>query len=208
MCSDRAVRLRRDFAQVLRLIKSHALLHIYHRERNERGQIVATIEDYAIVWDLVADLVAEGVSALVSDAVRETVEIVSDLVARKDYPVTVAKVSQALGIDKSSASRRVSRAISQGWIVNLEDKKYRPRRLDRGDRLPERESVLPHPDVLKNRETGPETATMQPHQEKPMVSGTSRLQSPMQPQCNHTTTGVQGCTEVAPPLQPLKTRNY
>jgi hypothetical protein len=47
-----AVRLRRDFGAVLNLIRSHALLHRANRERDERGRIVATVEDYAVVRDL------------------------------------------------------------------------------------------------------------------------------------------------------------
>lgn len=55
-----AVRLRRDFPAVTALIKAHALLHQLHRERDASGAIVATIEDYAVVRALVADLVADA----------------------------------------------------------------------------------------------------------------------------------------------------
>jgi hypothetical protein len=42
-----AVRLRRDFGAVLRLIKTHAILHQCQRGRDEQGRIVATMKDYA-----------------------------------------------------------------------------------------------------------------------------------------------------------------
>jgi len=42
-----AVRLRRDFGQVLALIKGHAILHQATRERDAEGRIVAMPEDYA-----------------------------------------------------------------------------------------------------------------------------------------------------------------
>ena len=60
-----AVRLRRDFKAILSLIKAHAILHQLTRERDRDGRIVATLEDYAAVRELVLDLVSEGVGATV-----------------------------------------------------------------------------------------------------------------------------------------------
>jgi hypothetical protein len=54
-----AVRLRRDFGALLNLIRAHTLLHQASRERDAEGRIVATIEDYAAIRALVADLVSE-----------------------------------------------------------------------------------------------------------------------------------------------------
>ena len=52
-----AVRLRRDFGAILTLIRAHALLHQVSRQRDERGRVVATLEDYAAVREIVAGLV-------------------------------------------------------------------------------------------------------------------------------------------------------
>ncbi len=41
-----AIRLRRDFSSLLSLIKAHAVLHYQTRGRNERGALIATLEDY------------------------------------------------------------------------------------------------------------------------------------------------------------------
>jgi hypothetical protein len=56
-----AVRLRRDFGAVLNLIRAHAVLHQATRQRDAEGRVIATVDDYAAVRALVADLVAEGV---------------------------------------------------------------------------------------------------------------------------------------------------
>jgi hypothetical protein len=60
-----AVRLRRDFGTVLALVRAHALLHQANRARDAEGRIVATLTDYGVIRELVADLLAEGVEASV-----------------------------------------------------------------------------------------------------------------------------------------------
>jgi hypothetical protein len=49
-----AVRLRRDFGAVLNLIRAHAVLHGATRERDGEGRIIATLQDYAAVRELIA----------------------------------------------------------------------------------------------------------------------------------------------------------
>ena len=46
------------------------------------GRIIATVEDYAVVRELVADVMTEGVGGTVSNTVRETVEAVVVLVSQ------------------------------------------------------------------------------------------------------------------------------
>jgi len=74
-----AVRLRRDFGSLLALIRAHAVLHQASRERDAAGCIIATLDDYAVVRGLVADVIAEGVGATVSASVQETVATVAKL---------------------------------------------------------------------------------------------------------------------------------
>src|SRR5262249_44187500 len=75
-----AVRLRRDFPTILALIEAHALLHQVSRVRNAEGAIIATLEDYSAVCELVDDLVSQGVDATVPKAVKETVTAVTALI--------------------------------------------------------------------------------------------------------------------------------
>src|SRR5215211_5687565 len=55
---DVAVRLRRDFSVIQSLIRAHAILHQATRDRDAKGQIVATLKDYAAIRKLVANLIA------------------------------------------------------------------------------------------------------------------------------------------------------
>jgi hypothetical protein len=138
-----AVRLRRDFPVILALIEAHALLHQASRERGGDGAIVATIEDYDAVREIVADLVSHGVDATVPATVRETVKAVAKIGGCDQEGVSLAKLKDSLGIDKSSTSRRVKTAIDRGYLKNLEDKRGRPMRLVLGDAMPNDVEVLP-----------------------------------------------------------------
>ena len=145
------MRLRRDFGAILNLIRSHALLHRARRGRDRRGRIIATIDDYATVRDLVADLISEGVGATVPPIARvETVATAKKLLDESDdESVTIKAIGDELGLDKNPAYRRVQMAVDDGYLKNLEDRKGRPARLVLGDDLPEDQPILPDPEELQ-----------------------------------------------------------
>jgi hypothetical protein len=144
-----AVRLRRDFGALFTLIKAHAFLHQATRERDAQGRIVATIDDYAAVRELVADLISEGVNASVSKTIRETVQAVATLQAVALGGVSLPQLVKTLNLDKSSVSRRANDAQSKGYLVNLEDGKGKPARLTIGEPLPDDIEILPPPEKLE-----------------------------------------------------------
>ena len=110
-----AVRLRRDFGNLLTLIRSQALLHRASRTNDAQGRIVADVADYRQVYDLVVDVIAAGVEATVPATVRETVEAVATLIEAGPLGsegVSSAQVAEVLGLDKSAAWRRVRVAMA------------------------------------------------------------------------------------------------
>ncbi len=144
-----AVRLRRDFGALLNLIRAHAMLHQNSREKDAQGRIVATVEDYAAVRELIADLVAEGVEATVAATMRETVIAVrASLGGVADATVSVTTVARHMKLDRSAVSRRINAAIDRGYLKNLEEKRGQPARICLGDVLPEDADVLPSADSL------------------------------------------------------------
>ncbi len=145
LADNRAVRLRRDFGAILNLIATHTILHQTQRQRSADGRIEATIEDYEAVYDLVIDIVSEGVQATVKKEIRETVEAVSKAQVK---PVSITELAQVLNLDKSAVSRRVKVAISLGYLKNLETREKQPAKLEVGDPLPEDTKILPSPDKL------------------------------------------------------------
>jgi hypothetical protein len=126
-----AVRQRRDFGALLTLIRAHALLHRGSRSRNEAGSIVATVQDYAVVRALVADLFSEGIEATVPATVRETVDA---LVTLKKDELSLGELAAKLALDKSVTSRRLRQATELGYLVNRETRRGRPARIVLGGR--------------------------------------------------------------------------
>ena len=115
--------------------------------------MLATLGDYATIYELVSDYMAEGVQASVPESVCETVEAVSRT-AQTASAATVQEVARSLGIDKSAASRRCKTAESRGYIRNQETSRGRPARYVPADPLPVAKSLLPHPDVLASAMRG------------------------------------------------------
>ncbi len=101
------------------------------------GRIIATLDDYAAVYELTHDLIATAVNDAVSTTVRETVATVRRLIEESADGVSVTAVARTLGIDKGSASRRVKRAIRGGYVVRAEERPGRASRLAIGEPLPE-----------------------------------------------------------------------
>src|SRR5262249_13404432 len=146
-----AVRLRRDFGALLSLIRAHALLHRESRGRDDQGRIVAVVADYKAVHDLVEKLFAESIEATVSAVVRETVVAVAEYIDEHQAPaITLTQLAKELKLDKNSVHHSVRKAITAGYLPNLEEKKGRPARIVLDEPLPAEESLLPAPGTLKN----------------------------------------------------------
>jgi hypothetical protein len=147
MIDPAAVRLRRDFGAILSLIRAHAILHQAKRRRDDDGRLIAGIEDYGVVHELVADLVGEGVEASVPDGVRRVVRAVEQLTAEEDAFPTAVAVARHLGLDKATTWRWIQVALARNHLKNLEHRRGRPARLAVDDPLPKK-SLLPALDIL------------------------------------------------------------
>ena len=158
-----AVRLRRDFGALLALIRAHALLHQATRERGGKG-IVANLEDYAAVRDLVARLISEAVEKTVKPEVRE---IVATVAAHDKQHVTQGMLADELKLDKGTVSRRVRAALDGGYLVNQEERKGRPHKLVIGAPPPDDLEILPTLRAVEGELHGPRNT------ESPLATGVS-----------------------------------
>ncbi len=141
-----AVRIRRDFSQILSVIKTFALIHQAQRQRDNKGRSIASLDDYRLTCWLLEDVLSTTVTGGASSAIRETVQAVNELY-QPEKPVSLPMLMDHLGLARSSISYRVSRAIAGGWLVNLSKQKGMPAQLKAGLPLPDR-SFLPDADAL------------------------------------------------------------
>ena len=136
-----AVRLRRDFATLLALIETHAIIHQLDRETDAQGRIIATPDDYLAVRALVADLMSDAVGTTVKATVRQTVEAIRQLTTPRG--VTVKQLADHLQLERSAAQYRVQAARDGGFIVNIEDRRGMPARYTLDNPLPAEVALLP-----------------------------------------------------------------
>lgn len=142
---SRAPRVFRDFARLVALVAAVTILRHTRRRRDGEGRLVADLEDYARVRDLVEEMYAGA--AGVSPVTRKAVGVVAELRAAGRNPVTVAMVAESLNLNPKTAWRRLKSALQGRWLVNEELQRGRAARLVLGDSLPP-ESGLPTPDEL------------------------------------------------------------
>ena len=130
---------------------------------NENGFIVASVDDYRIVYDLVSDVINESAESSIKPMIRQTVAAVSALLLSEaaDRPksisvldnqktVDIASLARELDLDSSSTSRRVKQAVKEGFLENLETRKGFRARIILGRKIPDDRPVLPSPEELEN----------------------------------------------------------
>jgi hypothetical protein len=177
-----AVRLRRDFSVLLSLIKIIAILYQQQREIDANGSIVATLDDYALAYDLISVKINEGAESSIKPIIRETVAVVDKLLNSGDSSLVSSfidknnnrqsfldntTIANALGLDTSSTSRRLKQAIRMGYLENLETQKGKRSKIVLGKIIPEDDSILPLPEDLKILwEAQPNSSAIVQHQNK------------------------------------------
>jgi hypothetical protein len=149
-----ALRLQRDWISTLALVRARALLQRATRERDARGRVAATVDDYRQVRELVEPIVAAGVEAAVKPSVRETVETVSRLLHDSPAGIDQRELGIALGsgsrpLDKAAVSRRVADATAGGYVRNEENRPGYPSRLVLDRPMPDDRAVLPPAEELE-----------------------------------------------------------
>ena len=139
-----AVRMRRDFRQLLTCIQAIALLHQCRRSKTVEGWVIATIDDYAQARTLLEPVFDTILSEGVTPAIRQTVEAVN-----LTEEVTATDLANRLKLSKSTISYRVTRALDGGWLTNSETRKGHSAKLSRGIPLPKQSSALPLPETVR-----------------------------------------------------------
>lgn len=146
-------RIKRDFPQLLSLIRAHARLHQANRQI-EDGEIVAEVADYTAVWHLLGNALEMAVGAQVPDQITKVVRAVTSVTTARDEfvdGVPLYMVAEKLTGDaskgKSLASKWVKRTLEQGYLVN-ESRPGHPMKLLPGEPIPGERQILPTPEEL------------------------------------------------------------
>lgn len=150
--TNSAPRILRDFQRLLALIKAVTVLRHTKRNRDAKSRLIATLEDYQTIRDLTNHMYVGSVSGA-SNLVRETVEAVEELLSSTGSMGTInaKQIADQLGIHASSAGRRIEKALENGWLINMEDRRGRPLSISLGDPLPAT-GGLPEPEELDLQE--------------------------------------------------------
>jgi hypothetical protein len=142
------IRFRRDTNQLFTFIRASAILHQAQRQKDDRGRVIASVDDYKLAHPLFAKAMAEASGKAVPDNVRAVVALIAERagtpaakpegmrftrveVAGRAAEVTISReqIGTATGIGKWAANRAVNAAIELGFLVNNEIRPKRPFRL-------------------------------------------------------------------------------
>lgn len=123
-------RVMRDLKQMISLVKSHAVINMSRRQ-GTNYKIVADVDDYRIVRELVNDYMSEGLKISTTDNIRRVVEAVRLLVPWEPDPntgsiilgagTTITAISHYLGWGYEKTRRKVNEAKATSYIkVNMD----------------------------------------------------------------------------------------
>lgn len=138
-------KIQRDFPKVLALIRACALVHFNQRETDGEDTILANRSDYETVYALINKPLSEGLEATVKEPVRLVVETVQRLQAEgySGEGISVSKLADILGIDRSTVGRNIHAAITAGHLENRNPGQGREAKVVLGDRPLKSDNVLP-----------------------------------------------------------------
>src|SRR5437773_11722235 len=103
-----------------------------------KGAIDAKLDDNVIPRDVLDPIIVQIACAGVTPAIRASVESV-----RHGEEISNASLAKRLGLEPSTVSWRVSKAVKGGWLKNAETRPGYPARLSLGDPLPSDVTMLP-----------------------------------------------------------------
>ncbi|MFC1902348.1 hypothetical protein ACFLX3_05445 [Chloroflexota bacterium] len=137
-----APRILRDFARLLSLIKSVAIIRHQWRQTDNEDRLVATLADYGTVRELVNDMYINSNTGA-NNEIRKLVEAVKTLDASwtEGERITVTKLATYLDTSKMAASRRAKKALKEGWLLNRESRRGYPADFAIGEPMPETEGL-------------------------------------------------------------------
>jgi DNA primase catalytic core len=112
------MRARRDHARFLNLIEVSAFLHQFQRER-QNGAIVASVDDYALAYELAGEVLADTFSDL-RKPLREAYERIRELLREVEGSVSRRDIRERLSVPDSTARRWLSELVELEYLEVVE----------------------------------------------------------------------------------------
>lgn len=110
--------VRRTFGHLISFIQAVALLHQYQRERNERGQIIATHKDYEVVRLYLPGPLARSLGCELTQGAKDLLEVVKDR-GRFTIPDMVGETK----LSDNTVRGRIKELQNTGQIIKVQDSK-------------------------------------------------------------------------------------
>jgi DNA primase len=132
-----APRILRDFQRILSLIKCVALLRQFRRAVDNQGRIIATIDDYKTVRELINEMYigsTSGATEKVKKLVNKVIEL--DKITPRQQ-ITNTSLAKQLKTGVEQVRRMASKAKINGWIINREKEKFQPADYFPGETMPD-----------------------------------------------------------------------
>ncbi len=149
-------RILRDTQRILSLIKAVAVLRHPARERDGDGRLIATLDDYQSVYDVLYESYAATINDGLTEDVLEVIAAVAKIRHECAAGVTYNDVGKELGWHRDKVSRRAQVAMKHDWLVNKQEKRRQFAILDIGAETPESRG-LPTVERVQARLITPET---------------------------------------------------
>jgi hypothetical protein len=134
-------RLQRDFGRIVTMVQAVAVLRHAHRQRDEQGRLVATLEDYEAVREHAGPMYESSATGVTS-GIRQALEALRGLGAEEGVSQqALCKAIQAK-VGLATKKRWIKAALTGGWIVDPDSssrqkKRGNPQSLVLGDPIPD-----------------------------------------------------------------------
>ena len=115
---DERLEVRRTFGHLMSFIQAVALLNQFNRQRNDQGQIIATLDDYSVVRSHLSGPLARSLG-------RELTPGAADLMnrIRNSGDFTIPEIASQLHLSANTVRGRVKELQQVGQIVQLNEGK-------------------------------------------------------------------------------------
>jgi len=122
----------RDFDKILSLIETHALLHQEDREKTADNKVIATLEDYEVIWNLIEPVLELSSKKKITKDILRLVEVIKEHTESTfDFMKSTPRemdnfntsnyfLAEKLGMTESAISRLCKKAKNMGLIINHE----------------------------------------------------------------------------------------